>query len=369
MKSSSKYFFTALWLFLITAIGSYAQNNPKSDFMLAAQGHYGYIISHRNNMSHLIKGHVKGAEVSYTFRTNGDKPWQRLYSYPEVGVSFMHLDLANPQQLGTLECLSPFINFKLNKQKRKNALNLRIGIGLAFLTKPFDIRTNHKNNAIGSHLNGFVNMRLNYTTMLTESIRLDFGAGLSHASNGATNTPNLGLNVATTNIGIGYLIGNKKLVYNRDTVPTYKKRWNPSIIGVWGIKELETPTGPKYMAFGLQVNLYKTVGYKSKIGGGVEMAYNNATKEVWANDSVYTTQFFDIAQFGGKVGYEFKIHRLSLPIEFGYYLYKKQAYNGKVFHRIGMRYMVTKHLMANVTLLTHWAKADYFEWGIGYQFN
>lgn len=30
-----------------------------------------------------------------------------------------------------------FMNFKLNKQKRKNALNLRIGIGLAFLTKPF----------------------------------------------------------------------------------------------------------------------------------------------------------------------------------------------------------------------------------------
>ena len=40
----------------------------------------------------------------------------------------------------------------------------------------------------------------------------------------------------------------------------------------------------------------------------------------------------------------------------------------RFFHRIGVRYMLTKHVIANVTLYTHWAKADYFEWGLGYEF-
>ncbi len=89
----------------------------------------------------------------------------------------------------------------------------------------------------------------------------------------------------------------------------------------------------------------------------------------WADDDVnYNPTFGDILQAGAKVSYSFNMHRLSLPIDFGYYFYKKQHVNGMFFHRIGLRYMVTKHVIANMTLLTHWAKADYFEWGLGYEF-
>jgi hypothetical protein len=107
---------------------------------------------------------------------------------------------------------------------------------------------------------------------------------------------------------------------------------------------------------------------KNKLGLGLEMAYNNATRQVYENDSIMNSGFMDIVQGGVKVCYSFNMHRLSLPVDFGYYLYKKQSYNGSFFHRVGLRYMVTKHIVANVTLLTHWAKADYFEWGIGYKF-
>ena len=67
------------------------------DFVISAQGHYGYIMSHRNNMSHLIKGHIYGAELNYIFRTDGTKPWQQTHNYPEVGVCLLHMYLANPE--------------------------------------------------------------------------------------------------------------------------------------------------------------------------------------------------------------------------------------------------------------------------------
>jgi hypothetical protein len=345
-----------------------AQNLPGNDFILSGQGHYGYIISHRNNMGNLIKGHIYGGEINYIFRTDGCKPWQQVHNYPEIGICFLHLYLANPKQLGNLEALYPYVNIRLNRSSKRVGLNLRLGTGLAYLTKAFDRIENHQNSAIGSNLNGFVNLRLSTNVMITQAWRIDAGVGLTHASNGAFRTPNLGLNMATINLGVGYAFGNKSCVYKKDSLPPPVKKWETSVIAVVGMKELEAPDGPKYFAYGLQANVYKILNYKNKLGGGLEMAYNTATKAVWAEDSVYTSKPGDIVQAGAKISYAFTMHRLSLPVDFGVYLYKKQAYNGQFFHRIGLRYRVTKHIIANVTLLTHWAKADYFEWGIGYQF-
>lgn len=345
-----------------------AQNSPKQDFLLSPQEHFGFIISHRNNMANLIKGHIYGTELNYIFRTDGCKTWQQIHKYPEIGVCVLYMYLANPRQLGNMGAVYPYANIRLNKFSRKMSLNLRLGAGLAYLTKAFDRIENHQNAAIGSRLNGFVNLRLNTTVMLSRALRLDAGVGLTHASNGATRTPNLGLNLATVNAGLGYVFGNKTCTYKKDTIDPVEKVWQSSIITAIGIKELEEPGGPKYLAYGLQINTYRTLSYKNKLGGGVEIAYNNATKQVWANDSVYNTNITDIVQAGAKISYSFNMNKLSVPVDFGVYVYKKQSYNGPFFHRIGLRYLINRHIIANVTLLTHWAKADYFEWGVGYQF-
>ena len=345
-----------------------AQNSPNQDFLLSVQGHYGFIIAHRNDMSQLIKGHIYGGELNYVFRTDGCKPWEQIHKYPEIGVCVLHMYLANPQQLGNMEAIYPYANFRLNKPNKKKSLNLRLGTGFAYLTKPFDRITNHQNVAIGSHLNAFVNLRLSTAIMLSKSWRLDAGVGLSHASNGATETPNLGLNLATINAGLGYAFGNKVCTYIKDSIPPVAKIWQTQVIAAFGSKQLANPGGPEYMVYCVQANIYRTLNYKNKLGGGIEMSYDNATKAVWADNSVLNTTFADIAQVGAKISYSFNLNRLSLPIDFGVYVFKKQAYNGIFFHRIGLRYMASKHIIINATLLTHWAKADYFECGLGYQF-
>ena len=352
---------------ILISLFSVAQNVPGKDFTLSGQAHYGFIISHRNNMANLIKGYVSGAELNYIFRTDGSKPWQQIHNYPEIGVGVLYLELANHSQLGHLAAVYPYTNIRLNKSHKRFNLNLRLGTGLAYVTKPFNINTNPKNIVIGSYLNGFVNLRLSSTVMITKALRLDVGIGLTHASNGSFSTPNLGLNMATINLGLGYAFGNKECVYKKDKILPVLRKWEPSIISIIGMKELEMPNGPKYLAYGLQLNLYKKINYKTSLGGGIEMTYNNATKQVWEEQSMHTDKVSDIAQVGAKISYAFTMHRLSVPVDFGVYVYKKQDYNGLFFHRIGLRYMVTKSIIANITLRTHWARADYFEWGIGYK--
>lgn len=355
-----------LSIFILVSLILQAQDSPSKDFVLSVQGQTGFAIAHHSNMTHLIKGHLFGTELNYVYKTDGSKPWHQLYKYPEIGFCALHLDLGNPQQLGTLEALYPYTNIRLNKLSKRMSLNLRLGLGLCYITRPFDRITNHQENAIGSHVNAFVNLRLNTEVALSKSWRLDAGVGLSHASNGAIKTPNLGLNMASINLGVGYVFGNKNMQFKKDSIASAKKEWHPCIIGVMGLKEMMPPGTQRYTAYGLMVNFYKTVNHKNKIGGGIEMSYNNSLKKVLGEDSLsFSTP--NLLRAGVKFCYSFNMHRLSLPIDFGVYFYDNRNYDGRFFHRVGLRYMVTKHLIANVTLITHWAVADYFEWGIGYQ--
>ena len=344
-----------------------AQDSPKHDFTLSVQGHAGYAIAHHSNMTQLIKGHLFGTELNYIFRTNGSRPWHQIHKYPEIGMCALHLDLGNPKQMGTLEALYPYTNIRLNNINSKMSLGLRLGLGLCYITKPFDRITNHQNNAIGSHVNAFVNLRLNSSFALSKAWRLDAGVGLSHASNGAIQTPNLGLNMASINLGLGYVFGNKDLQYKKDSIAKVKKEWHPSVIAVMGVKEMMPPGTQRYTAYGFMVNMYRTMNQKNKMGGGLEMSYNNSLRKLLIDDSLATSTS-NILRIGVKYSYAFTMHRLSLPIDFGVYVYDNRHYDGRFFHRIGIRYMVTKNIIANVTLITHWAVADYFEWGLGYQF-
>ncbi len=358
----------ALFLLLIQSQGK-AQDCPNKDFVLTADSHYGFIISHRGSIVHLIKGHIGGGELTYVFRTCGLRPWQCIHGFPEFGVSVMHLYLANSTEIGNLDAIYPFVNLRVNKLKRKFQLYIRIGTGLAWMSKPYNRITNPRNNAIGSNLNGYVNLRLSSSYMLSPSWRLDSGIGLTHASNGAIKTPNLGLNMATVNLGIGYVFGNKNLVMKKDSILSkISKRWHPSVIATFGVKELEHPLGNKFLSYTLNGNLYYSTNYKNKFGTGIEFVYSNATRKRLESDSISTERIRDVLKIGAKIGYAFTINRLSIPLDFGFYVYQNDNLKEHFFHRIGFRYMLTKHVIANATLYTHWAKADYFEWGLGYEF-
>src|ERR1043165_901834 len=135
------------------------------------------------------------------------------------------------------------------------------------------------------------------------------------------------------------------------------------------MKEREHPGRSKYMAYGLMLNCYRNVGYKTRFGGGLEISYNNAERSQLAEDSTMTAVGFgDVIHAGAKAGYVFQLDRLSFPVEFGVYLRNNKAQNDLFFHRIGLRYLVNKHFVANLSLLTHWARADYFEFVAGYEF-
>lgn len=344
------------------------QDSIRAGLWLTLDLHYGFILPlYTSSMDILIKGHVPAFEVDYVNKPVSQDNWLNAYHCPETGIAFFSAYLNNPAQLGIMYGAYPFINFHLKKSYNEG-LNLRVGIGLGYMPVIFNAFDNHKNDVIGSHLNAMVNFRLNYHFYLSDDIRLETGLGLTHCSNGAFQTPNLGINLITANTGLSYCISGAKKCTERPFIDTAKtKKIENDFFAAIGGSEVEPPGGERYLDITLSYIAFKRVSSKSKLGLGIDIMDNQANTERLKVDSVFLKNNLSITQFGLKAAYELTLGNLSLPIEMGGYLYTKYTGNGYVYNRIGIRYYAGKHFIANLTLLTHYAKADFIEWGIGYK--
>jgi hypothetical protein len=78
---------------------------------------------------------------------------------------------------------------------------------------------------------------------------------------------------------------------------------------------------------------------------------------------------WDILQLGVFAGYLLPLDQFHFVFGMGAYIKDKYQPEDPVYHRVGMRYYFKNGLNAQLQLKTHWARADYVEWGVGYTFN
>ncbi len=337
-----------------------------NDYILSSCAHYGFILPHHGSMQYLIEGHTPGFELNYIKPTHGEKKWQRIYHYPEIGVNLFYIALSNPTQLGDGMAISPFINFNLNHGKRFH-LKMRWTTSVGYMTKKFDRLENHKNTVIGSHFNMYANLRFNADYDLTDKLRIEMGLGMSHFSNGASSMPNLGINIPTLDLGLGYHFNTKNVKLVLDTFSIPAKTSRLAFYAGAGVNSIDPPGSQRYGAYTLSANYERKRGNKNRWSGGAEISFNSSYIAEFRQDTtVHMTSDLQNLQVGIKAGYALIIGRLFIPIEMGGYIYSMKKSNGPLFHRIGTRVQVNDHLVVGVTLKTHWAKADFFELCLGY---
>ena len=329
--------------------------------------HYGFIIAHHSEMLFLTQGHVSIAEICVSRPSYGAKYWNQLFRFPEPGISICVFDLGNPKYLGNLYSICPYIDFPINHSLRSK-ICFRAGGGLCYLTKPFDRVTNYKDIAIGSHLNGFMNFRFTFKEEINQRIRLDFGMGMSHCSNGAFKMPNLGLNMPTVDIGLGYSLYPCPTPQKFDTLPLCDKRPFLSLSLAGALSQINPPGGHDFGAVVISAAVYRRWNHKNMWNAGLEFFYNEANyQEIVRTDaSVRRSRYIQPA---AKIGYSLIVGRLSMPLDLGFYFYDKV--NGEPFpmyEKIGLRYQISDHLLIGTSLKTYFARAEFFEWGITYRF-
>lgn len=350
---------------------SYSQgiNNIDSSLSInhfSLNSYLGSVIPHEKPLNPLKKGLIKGFEVSYSFTNISKEPWRNYYNNPEVGVSYLFMDLGYPKVLGKAHCLYPYLSFPLTKYNKPVFLKLKTALGLAYTPKVYDSISNPLNIAISSHINLYASLGLEVGFKISNRLNASIGLSGSHLSNGAIKKPNYGLNILTGNFGISYNLSRKTLIDSKSSYYSYdKSRWFIVIGG--GIKEANKPGGSKYGIGNFSIEYSKSIETYFRFGTSLDYMYDGSTIKHFNDDSVKYNSRLEASKVGLTIMAEMALNRLSAFANLGIYLYNHDKQNQLLYQRIGLRYRMSQSVYSQIALKTHMNVADYIEFAIAFK--
>jgi hypothetical protein len=359
--------------FAITQIKAQSTHKFRgSNLLLEGRVNYGFLINHHLEMQ-IFNSHFPAFELNLGKETFGEYRWQRMYSYPFIGVSYWFSHLGNSPYLGNAHAIFPYVNYPLVRNT-KHELNFRLGLGLAYLTKRFDRIDNYKYLAIGSYVNAAANLMFEYRWRFNSRINTALGLALMHFSNGSTKTPNFGINIPTINLAFSYRLSKENPYLTKKMLPElYEFEFNGkrSITLDLGTtiayKDMGSEYGRTFMIYNLFGNVMKPVTFKSAFGVGIDITLDKSDPFIAQEKNIIFQNQYQKIRIGLNGAYELSMSRLSYMFNLGFYV------SGKVrpslsYFKLGLHYDVTSRIFTTLSLRTHFAQADFVGFGIGYRF-
>lgn len=408
LKTHSAHLLLSMLLFCVNSV--WGQDYPwlsNNNIMVEVRGHASVFWHHHFEMQK-FNARYPAFEASIYQNTFGKKEWETVYNYPYIGLTFYHANFGlnfenNPevgQALGSAFAVYPFISYPLNPHE-DTQLAFKLGVGLGYLTKHFEHYDNYWNYAIGSHINAAVNLSFEYRQRITPRWMSVASLGLTHFSNGSTKLPNYGLNTFSVAWGMAYNLRPPRINLTPVSRPDYKpfefdrKKWLCLDLdyGI-GFKNVSQTLGGDsvryYTVHDLSGYLLAQFTQYSRAGIGLafvldysdqtlpdHLATENGIYYLTYNSDTHRTDTIPISpmqmtKINFNVCYSMTMDRLSYYFEFGWHL-KYNEYTdlskGNIYQKLTARYRIYDNIYANVALMTHFGRADYLCFGVGYRFN
>lgn len=333
------------------------------NFGIGAEPKIGYLMPHRSTMAHLVEQHSYAVELSGVLQTDGTKQWHHDFNFPKISVNLFYSDLGNPNVLGEAYAFTGGIYLPFFKQNGWS-LGSELQAGIGYVTKHYDVDLNPKNNAIGSHVNCLFSFGLRFEKQFLQHA-MGMKVSMTHFSNGAYKLPNLGLNLPFLGLNYTYFMQpiNRKDSASFEREGTELKSWNFSTQLIGSVKQIYPTGGNSYGVIALTNYAQFKATHKCMIEGGLDLIYNGST--VAYNGGGYSRdKNFQVGVYGA---YVLPIHKFHMFVAMGRYLYKPLYPAGMWYHKFGGRFQIIDKLWANISIKSHWAKADYFEYGLSYR--
>ena len=359
-----------LSLLLLAPCLSFCQPLPSNQkpFSVGFQSYYGFLLRHKPALGAIIRNHPFGFEAYVEKLTVGQYYWEQAYRYPRVGLALGYFDTGSPQ-IGQMIYLIHYLEKDLTKNKL-GALFFKIGFGLAYCTRPFDLENNYQNIAISTRFSFALRGAIGYAFRLSDGFELKTGLTITHFSNGAFKVPNSGINLVMGNLGFAYTPKAKQIVYGSDIpLPDFRKGWSAQVSAAFTLKEFGLPGGDKYPGLVLMAHISRRLNYKSALNLGIDGVYNTALREEIAQDpNLLPEQKPDFKRLGLAFGHELYIsQRLTMLTQLGVYVYKRYTsqVDGPIYQRYGLRYYLKDGIFGGMSLKSHFGTADFVEWTVG----
>ena len=326
---------------------------------------YGFIMPHHKSIEYMLEDHIQTFDLKIPFPTYGNKNWNELYRYPYYGFGYYHSNLGNDKVYGKVNALYSYVKVPFIGRSNKANLSWQIAFGASYINKHFDIDENPQNLAIGSNLNIYIDFSLQSRIPLSKQVSLMNSVRFTHVSNGKVKSPNKGLNIFSASLGIYYQLKHSPEIIVIDNSEINNK--NEYIIIHAGAIKSKSRYEPGYFyASSLIFDYNRNYSFKGRWGGGIDLFFDETNEQYSNNKESSNILNSDLYQLGLHVGHDLVVGRLSLVVNVGGYIYAPVKVDAPIYSRIGLRYRVKNKFIINYTLKSHWAKASYIEWGVGY---
>jgi hypothetical protein len=340
----------------------------RSPLLVGFNYHYGFTINHNAAMAALNTKHFSTYEISFSRQTVGAAYWEQKCAYPAYGVAFMYSELANPQQLGRMFGLYPYLDVSLLSGKHNNKLCFTVGLGLACGTKPYDRFDNYKNISYGSHINALVRLGVKGNVQIFPKMALSGGFDLTHISNGTTKEPNYGLNNPSLFLGLNYQLNDvsgEKIIRQEEARPKYPHTLQIATYG--GCKDADFMTGTGvYFVGELDFNFLKQYRFARSYGAGLSLSMDFAEVEMLKKEDEFSGNVASYIIPSIKAIHQFHLNRICIGTELAYMLYHKGR-NTNVYLNLTVGYNIEDWLTAGLVLRAGAFYADYIGLGLGFK--
>ena len=349
------------FVFLPASLSTKAQPSFFKTSSFGTQAHYGSFITILPKAQYLRDSYTGFAEIY--FQRNYKRSWQNESQTVEWGSGAFFGNSGSRKYIGNIGGIFSFVNVPV-LNKRNYSGKFRLGGGVGWVEKPYDKNTNHKNVLLGTALNAYLNFTWQNEFKLLPHIYMNFGLSFSHLSNGSSNLPNLGLNVPAFSLGFRYGPENE-YVNSHAQKDSLSKKLVLNLFTTVGIKQHPWVGSSRYLVNVISAEAMKQVSHKHQYGGGVIVFYDRSLQ---VNPETITSdkRKNNNTQVGLFAAYEYIIGRLSLPVQFGAYLYNHDTYS-VIFQQAGVRYKFPNRMFAAAMLKAYGGKADVIHVGFGYK--
>lgn len=350
---TKRYFFLLIFISLVH-ISTKAQRN---NLFFDITGGGGRLIPHHPEIRNLA-GPVSFFNARFGLKTLGQKEWQRVYKYPEIGIGFSHNYLTS-KSLGDPTAVYSFLNLPLTPAS-KLKLDLGVHLGFAWGFNP-STPQNQVNLAIGSACTAYASINLNTSIKIGQNFDLLLSAGGYHYSNGNMNKPNKGINMLGAETGLRYMLPKSDTELNTEPVDPIQKSSSVMVFGAWGWKK-EVTYSLGFPIGSLNIGYYRTISHKSRLSTGVDLFLDKGTLYYTQKENLLKNKLA-AGVFGG---HELTFNHLSIVTQIGIYVRNPNPTDPFHYERLGIRYVIAKRIIPSLTLKAHEFKVDFVEWGLGF---
>jgi hypothetical protein len=317
-------------------------------------------------------------------QTAGENEWEKQFGYPAYGAGIYTASFFDNKGFGAPIAFYGVLKGPF-KRWQKLTINYDTGFGLAFNWNSYNPTANNFNISLGANETVFIDLGFNLKYPLGKHLDLSLGYSFTHFSNGALKVPNFGLNTFSPKITLEYQLNRfaPKTFVHEEIRGSKKTSLDLSFFG--GVKNvvytnyagdsIPNYRGVYYPIYGVNAVINKQVTFKSKIGIGTSVIYDGSYNSLAYVDHgvLESPEGFQKGKISLSIypSYELVIHRLSVVVQPGFYVFRQQSTDKKpmTYQRLGLHYLVSKNLFAGICLHAYdYHVSDFIEWTLGYSF-